>query len=232
MVPWDLNIVKNVWATLFTFNGFLGQGFLFIRNKIRILLYWVFLFCLTFGFLIFLKRIFDIYIDIFVDDIKVYIYIYLNSYCNIYFLCFLDIKINMYTWWLREAENFALYTIVFHLSLLVIKRFTNWGLWWNLTAQFIWYILNAPPRLRTIYITLHIMERLNVNYSKKNIPTASIYKLMLTSKVVEVIKGMRWEFLGFLGKLDSSSNRDQIYGFESPPSWRNGSVWEWSIGID
>ena len=68
------------------------------------------------------------------------------------------------------------------------------------------------------------MERLNVNYSKKNTPTASIYKLMLTSKVVEVIKGMRWEFLGFLGKLDSSSNRDQIYGFESPPSWRNGTV--------
>ena len=197
MVPWDLNIVKSVLVTLFSFNGFLGQGFLFLRNKIRILLYWVFLFCLTFGFLIFLKRIFDIYIDIFVDDIKVYIYIYiyicLNSYCNIYFLCFLDIKINMYTWWLREAENFKLYTRVFHHSLLVIKRFTNWGLCYSLTAQFIWYILNAPLRLRNMYITLHIMERLNLNYSKKNIPTASIvqYKLILTSKVVEVIKGMR-----------------------------------------
>ena len=46
-------------------------------------------------------------------------------------------------------------------------------------------MLNAPSRSSTIVITLHIMEKFNISYSKKNIPTTSIaqYKLMLTSKI-------------------------------------------------
>ena len=72
-------------------------------------------------------------------DWKFNVYIILNSYCNICFLCFLDIKIKMYTWWLQQAWNFKLYTRVFHHS-LVIKRSTNWALCWSLVTKFIWYI--------------------------------------------------------------------------------------------
>ena len=65
----------------------------------------------------------------------------------------------------------------------------------------------------TIDITLHIMEKFNINYSKKNIPTASTaqYKLMLTSKIEKVIKRMRWKVLEFLGKLDSNRNKNETY---------------------
>ena len=90
-------------------------------------------------------------------------------------------------------------------------------------TQFLWYILNAPSRSNTIVITLHVMEKFNISYSKKNIPTASIaqYKLMLTSKIEKVIKRMRWKVLEFLGKLDSNSNKNETYSFKSlkyPPA--------------
>ena len=134
----------------------------------------------------------------------------------------------MYTWWLQQAWNFKLYTRVFHHS-LDIKHSTNWALCWSLVTQFLWYIWNAPSRSSTIVITLHIMEKFNISYSKKNIPTASTaqYKLMLTSKIEKVIKRMRWKVLEFLGKLDSNSNKNETYGFKSlkrPPQlkkWRS-----------
>ena len=120
----------------------------------------------------------------------------------------------MYTWWLQQAWNFKLYTRVFHHS-LDIKRSTNWALCWSLVTQFLWHILNAPSRSSTIVITLHIMEKFNINYSKKNIPTASIaqYKLMLSSR--QFIKRMRWDVLEFLGKLDSNSNKNETHRFKS-----------------
>ena len=67
------------------------------------------------------------------------------------------------------------------------------------------------------------MEKSNINYSKKNIPTASIaqQKLLLTSKIDKVIKRIRWKALEFLGKLDSNSNKTKTYGFKSlkyPPA--------------
>ena len=83
-------------------------------------------------------------------DWKFNVYIILNSYCNICFLCFLDIKIKMYTWWLQQAWNFKLYTRVFHHS-LVIKRSTNWALCWSLVTKFIWYIYIYIYMMRTEY---------------------------------------------------------------------------------
>ena len=73
------------------------------------------------------------------------------------------------------------------------------------------------------------MEKFNIIYSKKNIPTASIaqYKLMLTSEIKKVIKRMQWKVLEFLVKLDSNSNKKETYGFKSlkcPPQfnkWRS-----------
>ena len=88
----------------------------------------------------------------------------LNSYCsNIKFLCFLDITINMYTWWLQEAWDFNLYTTVFCHS-LVIKCSTNLALCWSSITLFIWYILHAPSWLSTTDITLHIIENGKIQY--------------------------------------------------------------------
>ena len=55
------------------------------------------------------------------------------------------------------------------------------------------------------------MEKFNINYSKKNIPTASIaqHKVMLTSKVEKVIKRMQSKVLEFIGKLDSNSSKNK-----------------------
>ena len=78
------------------------------------------------------------------------------------------------------------------------------------------YIERSPSRSSTMVMTLHIMEKFNINYSKKNVPAASRaqYKLMLTSKIEKVIKRMRWKVLEFLGKLDSNSNNNETYGFK------------------
>ena len=87
----------------------------------------------------------------------------------------------------------------------------------NCPNNLIYITTNAPSRSSTIVITLHIMEKFNINYSKKNIPTASIaqYKLILTSKIEKVRKRMRWKVLEFLGKLESNSNKNETYGFKS-----------------
>ena len=65
------------------------------------------------------------------------------------------------------------------------------------------------------------MERFNINYSKKNIPipTEKEYKIQPIAKVESFTKCMRWNFLGFLGKL--GSNEKETFGFKShncPPS--------------
>ena len=94
------------------------------------------------------------------------------------------------------------------------------------------YIERAPSRSSTMVMTLHIMEKFNINYSKKNVPAASRaqYKLTLTSKIEKVIKRMRWKVLEFLGKLDSNSNNNETYGFKClkyPPQlkkWRNSKM--------
>ena len=67
------------------------------------------------------------------------------------------------------------------------------------------------------------MKIFDLNYAKKNIPTASVaqYKLMLTSESEKVIKRMRWKVSEFLGKLDSNRNKNETYGFKSlncPPA--------------
>ena len=65
------------------------------------------------------------------------------------------------------------------------------------------------------------MEKLNITYSKKNIPLASHneYKLQLITKVESLIKRMRWKALQFLGKLESTNK--ETFGFKSrncPPT--------------
>ena len=66
------------------------------------------------------------------------------------------------------------------------------------------------------------MEKVDINYSNKNIPVPSKrqYKIHLTSKVEKVIKRMRWKCLEFLGKLSSNVSKES-YGFKSlkcPPA--------------
>ena len=83
--------------------------------------------------------------------------------------------------------------------------------------------MNAPSRSSTIDITLHVMKKFNVNYSKKNILTALIAqnKLMLISKIEKIIKRMRWKVLEFLDKCDSNSNKNQKYSLKAlkcPPA--------------
>ena len=65
------------------------------------------------------------------------------------------------------------------------------------------------------------MERLNINYSKKNIPIPieKEYKIQLIAKVESFTKRMKWKSLEFLEKLGSSEK--EIFGFklhECPPS--------------
>ena len=50
------------------------------------------------------------------------------------------------------------------------------------------------------------MEKLNIVYSKKNIPVSSKhqYKLIL-SKIEKVVKRMRWKVVEFYGKFGSNN---------------------------
>ena len=59
------------------------------------------------------------------------------------------------------------------------------------------------------------MERLDTDYSKKNIPILSRneYKIQLISKVENVLKRMKWKALQFLEKLEK--NNKETYGFKS-----------------
>jgi hypothetical protein len=59
------------------------------------------------------------------------------------------------------------------------------------------------------------MERLEIRYSKKNIPipTEKEYKIQLLSKVEHFTKRMRWKALEFLGKLEPTDK--ETFGFKS-----------------
>ena len=61
------------------------------------------------------------------------------------------------------------------------------------------------------------MEKLEIEYSMKNIPVPSQrhYKIQLITKAKKLIKRMRWKTLEFLGKLSSDNNNNQTFGFQS-----------------
>ena len=68
------------------------------------------------------------------------------------------------------------------------------------------------------------MERINLNYSLKNIPvpTKSSYQLKLIDKNESVIKRMRWKTLFFLRDNSDTNNNNNIseneketFGFKS-----------------
>ena len=75
--------------------------------------------------------------------------------------------------------------------------------------------------MSTSLVKLSNVERIHIDYSKKNIPLPSErqYKLQLLSKVESVTKRIRWKAMQFLGKLDQ--NRAETYGFKTnkcPPA--------------
>ena len=63
------------------------------------------------------------------------------------------------------------------------------------------------------------MEKVNFEYSLKNIPTPSdiSYKLKLTEKIGSVIRRMRWKAKNYLknDKHDDSNERKENYGFKT-----------------
>ena len=68
------------------------------------------------------------------------------------------------------------------------------------------------------------MEKINFNYSLKNIPTPTktSYQLMLMEKTESVIKRMRWKAHFYL-KKDTSNIAYSKYGFKTanyPPQWK------------
>ena len=65
------------------------------------------------------------------------------------------------------------------------------------------------------------MEKLNIDYSKKNILVATKhqYKIILISKIEKVVKRIRWKALEIHGKLND--NNKEKFGFKSikcPPT--------------
>ena len=88
----------------------------------------------------------------------------------------------------------------------------------NMKNIVLWPITNAYENIRLsvrallLYKMVHI-EHINLAYSLKNIPipTRSEYKLLLTDKIENLIKRMRWKAHSFLkGK---NSNNDAIDNF-------------------
>ena len=68
----------------------------------------------------------------------------------------------------------------------------------------------------SLYIQ-HIMEKLNYNYSFKNIPTPTrmSYQLALIEKIESVIKRMRWKAHFFLNGDNKENNTKTSFGFKS-----------------
>ena len=61
------------------------------------------------------------------------------------------------------------------------------------------------------------MERINLNYSLKNIPTPNktVYEMKLIEKVEAVIKRMRWKLFWHLNKTENEDNEaSTTYGFK------------------
>ena len=61
------------------------------------------------------------------------------------------------------------------------------------------------------------MEKINFNYSLKNIPTPSrsSYQLKLIDKIESVIKRMRWKAFFFLKDNNSNETARETFGFKS-----------------
>ena len=61
------------------------------------------------------------------------------------------------------------------------------------------------------------MEKINFNYSLKNIPTPSrsSYQLKLIDKIESVIKRMRWKAFFFLKDNNSNETVRETFGFKS-----------------
>ena len=77
------------------------------------------------------------------------------------------------------------------------------------------------------------MEKIDINYSNKNIPVLSKYqyKIQLISKGEKVIRRMRWKSLEFLDKLSSNVTKE-IYGFKlliSPPAVEQMADFEFDL---
>ena len=69
------------------------------------------------------------------------------------------------------------------------------------------------------------MEKINLNYSLKNIPTPdkNTFKLLLIDKIEAVIKRMRWKLFWFYNDA-SKDHKPEHYGFKSrntPPFHRD-----------
>ena len=75
-------------------------------------------------------------------------------------------------------------------------------------------VLNTPY-CRALYgFSPNNMEKINMDYSDKNIPIPSQqdYKIHLISKTEKFIKRIRWKALEFLGKLEPTDK--QTYRFK------------------
>ena len=80
------------------------------------------------------------------------------------------------------------------------------------TLQVLFYIIGGA-----LLLFIQNMEKINYNYSLKNIPTPSItsYQLKLIEKVESVIKRMRWKAHFFLNGDNTEEIRKETFGFKS-----------------
>ena len=77
------------------------------------------------------------------------------------------------------------------------------------------------------------MEKIDIDYSTKNIPIESKdkYEIQLVSKTEHVIKRMIWKALEYIGKLNNSAKGS--YGFKSrtcPPIVKEMTNFEEDLG--
>ena len=80
------------------------------------------------------------------------------------------------------------------------------------TLQVLFYIIGGA-----LLLFIQNMEKINYNYSLKNIPTPSItsYQLKLIEKVESVIKRMRWKAHFFLNGDNTEEIRKETFSFKS-----------------
>ena len=85
----------------------------------------------------------------------------------------------------------------------------------KLHMQLLPILLTSLVLSSLVDFNLNVMEKVNLQYSMKNIPIPSKheYKKMLVAKTEHLIKRMRWKVLAFDGKLKSSNKN--TYGFRT-----------------
>ena len=79
--------------------------------------------------------------------------------------------------------------------------------------------------------SLNEMEKIQFNYSMKNIPLPSkhTYRLSMIDKAESLIVRMKWKVFRFVNELDDSMNNQNNYGFKSsksPPSHKALAAFE------